>query len=173
MTPRLRKASLTVHVVSSVGWLGSVLVFLALAIVGLASDRPETARAAYLAMDLTTWLVIVPLAIAALLSGVIQSLGTSWGIRRHWWVLIKLLLTIFATALLLLHTQPVGVVAEAAERAALTANQLQATRVQLVADGAAAAVVLLIAAVLSVFKPRGLTKYGWRTQQSLVDPSRL
>jgi hypothetical protein len=35
MTPRLRKFALTAHVTSSVGWLGAVAAFLALAVAGL------------------------------------------------------------------------------------------------------------------------------------------
>ncbi|MGH9905788.1 MAG: hypothetical protein ACRD8U_09435, partial [Pyrinomonadaceae bacterium] len=62
MTPRLRKFALTTHVASSVGWLGSVASFLALAVVGLTSKNIQTVRAAYLAMELIAWFVIIPLA---------------------------------------------------------------------------------------------------------------
>lgn len=41
MTPRLRKVALTAHVASSVGWLGAVVVFLAIAVVGVTSDDPQ------------------------------------------------------------------------------------------------------------------------------------
>jgi hypothetical protein len=49
LTPGLRKFALTAHVVSSVGWLGAVVAFLALAVVGLASEDAELVRAVYLA----------------------------------------------------------------------------------------------------------------------------
>jgi hypothetical protein len=42
------------------------------------------ARAAYLAMDLTSRFVIVPLARASLLTGLAQALGTPWGLFRHY-----------------------------------------------------------------------------------------
>jgi primosomal replication protein N len=71
MTPRLRKFALTAHVISSVGWLGAVVVFFALAVVGLTSQDAQTVRGAYLAMGSTTWLVLVPLAFASLLTGVV------------------------------------------------------------------------------------------------------
>ncbi len=61
MTPRLRKFALTVHIASSVGWLGSVAGFLALAIAGLTSRDVQTVRGIYVAMQLTGWYVIVPL----------------------------------------------------------------------------------------------------------------
>jgi hypothetical protein len=53
MRPRLRKFALTAHVTSSVGWLGAVAGFLALAVAGLTSQDAQMVRAAYLAMDLT------------------------------------------------------------------------------------------------------------------------
>src|SRR5438876_2092814 len=115
MTAAARKLALTTHITSSVGWLGSVAAFLALAIAGLTSHDPQMVRAAYLAMHLTTWFVIVPLSFAALLTGIVQSLGTTWGLFRHYWVATKLLLTVIATMLLLLHTQPIDRVAAIAE----------------------------------------------------------
>jgi hypothetical protein len=109
MTLRLRKFALTVHVSSSVGWLGAVGSFLALAIAGLISQDAQFVRAGYLAMEFTTWFVIVPLSLASLLSGLVQGLGTPWGLFRHYWVLAKLLLTVLATIILLVHTQPSSV----------------------------------------------------------------
>lgn len=44
MPPRLRKFVLTAHITTTVGWLGAVGVFLALAIVGLTSDDAEAVR---------------------------------------------------------------------------------------------------------------------------------
>jgi hypothetical protein len=79
MPPCLRKLALTAHVTSSVGWLGACVVFLALAVVGLTSQDAQTVRGAYLVMEPTAWLVLVPLAFASLLTGIVQSLGTTWG----------------------------------------------------------------------------------------------
>ncbi len=79
MNPRLRKIALTAHVTSSVGWLGAVAVFLALAVAGLTSQNAQTVRTAYLAMELTGRLVLVPLSLASLLTGLVQALGTGWG----------------------------------------------------------------------------------------------
>jgi len=56
MTPSVRKFSLTAHVASSVGWLGAVAGFLALAVAGLTSHDAQMVCAAYLAMELITWL---------------------------------------------------------------------------------------------------------------------
>lgn len=156
---------LTAHITASLGWLGAVAAFLALVIAGLTGSSPQTVRGAYVSMELVGWGVIVPLAGASLLTGVTQSLGTAWGLFRHYWVIAKLLITVLATVLLLVHTQPVGHLADAAARAALAGGELEGMRIQLLVDAAAAAVALLTAAGLSVFKPRGITRYGRRRQR--------
>src|SRR5205823_11372548 len=96
MAPGLRKLALTAHVVSSVGWLGAVAGFLALAVAGLTSRDAQLVRGAYLAMGLTASFVIVPLSLASLLTGLIQALGTTWGLFGRYWILAKLLITILA-----------------------------------------------------------------------------
>lgn len=169
--PRLRKAALTAHVTASLGWFGSVAAFLALALAGLSSAEPQTVRGAYVAMEVVGWFVIVPLSIATLVTGVVQSLGTVWGLMRHYWVIAKLLITVVATVLLLVHMQPVGHLADAAARAALAGGELEGMRIQLVADAGAAIAVLLTAVGLSVFKPRGMTRYGIRRRRREQGPS--
>ena len=160
MTPRLRKLALTAHITTSVGWLGAVSVFLALAVAGLTSQNAQMVRAAYLAMDLTAWLIIVPLSLASPLIGVVQSFGTPWGLFRHYWVVAKLLITILATAVLLLHLQPISYIAGMAAETTLTSADLRGLRIQLIANAGAALLVLLVATALSVYKPQGMTRYG-------------
>src|SRR3546814_12018444 len=94
MTPRLRKFVLAAHVTSSVGSLGAVAVFLALAFAGLTSQDAQLVRAAYVANGFVAWYIILPLIFVALLIGLVQSLGTPWGLFRPYWVLAKLLLTV-------------------------------------------------------------------------------
>jgi hypothetical protein len=161
-TVRTRKALLTAHVSCSVGWLGSVLVFLVLAFSGLVSTDTLQVRAVYLSLDLIVWYVIVPLCFAALITGVVQSLGTMWGLLRHYWVLIKFVLTVLSNVVLLIHTRPVGLMAHESAVMNLGGGDLVQARVQLVVAAAAAVVVLLVATVLSVYKPRGATRYGLR-----------
>ena len=88
----LRKALLTMHIVSSVGMLGAVAAFLVLAMVGLSANEP----AVYSAMDLITRYALVPLAWASLLIGLLQSLATPWGLFRHYWIVAKLVLTVLS-----------------------------------------------------------------------------
>ena len=168
MTSRVRKFALTTHITSSVGWFGAVAAFLSLAIAGLTSQNPQTVRAAYLSMELTTWGVIVPFSIAALLTGIVQSLGTSWGLFRHYWIVAKLGLTVVATVILLVHTQPIGRVALVAAERMLSSADLHPLRVQLIADAAAALMALLVATTLSVYKPWGMTNYGRRVDAAAI-----
>jgi hypothetical protein len=163
MPPCLRKLALTAHVTSSVGWLGACVVFLALAVVGLTSQDAQTVRGAYLVMEPTAWLVLVPLAFASLLTGIVQSLGTTWGLIRHYWVLFKLLITIFSTIVLLIYMETFSVMAGVAADPSADLGVVRNASPGL--HAALALLVLLVAAVLAVYKPRGMTRYWWRKQQ--------
>ena len=160
MTLRLRKFALTAHITSSVGWLGAVVGFLALSIAGLTSDDAQTVRASYVAMELITWSVIVPLSLASPLTGIFQSMGTTWGLFRHYWIVAKLVITVPATILLFLHMRPIGHLASVVRETTLSSGEIAGLRIQLVADAGAALVVLLVCVTLSVYKPWGRTRYG-------------
>jgi hypothetical protein len=160
MNPSVRKVMLTAHVVLALGWFGAVLSFLALGIFGLAAHDAGKAHAAYVAMDLTGWFVIVPLAFTALTTGLIQGLGTPWGLVRHYWTLMKLLITALCTVLLLVHMRPTARLAAAPMDTLLLAADLQTMRLQLVVDAALALGALAVAAVLAIYKPAGATREG-------------
>jgi uncharacterized membrane protein len=163
MTPRVRKFALAAHVASSVGWLGAVAVFLALAVVGLTSQDAETVGGAYLVMEPATWFVLVPLAFASLLTGLVQSIGTTWGLFRHYWVLFKLLINVVATGVLLVYTQTLrslaGVAADPSVDLGMVRNASPLLHAGL------ALLLLLVATTLAVYKPRGMTPYGQRKQR--------
>ncbi len=173
MAPALRKLMLTAHVTSSVGWLGAVAGFFALAVAGLGSQKPDVVRSAYLMMELSAWAVIVPLSLASPLTGVIQSLGTHWGLVRHSWVLVKLLITVPATVLLLLHMRAIDDAASAAAATTFSSTDLYGLRLQLAVNAGAAMLVLLAATALSVFKPRGLTPWGQRAAHAEEAPGAM
>ncbi len=165
MTPHLRRFTLTAHVTSSVGWLGAVAGFLALAVAGLTSQDAQLVQAAYLAMELIGWFVLVPLSLASLLTGLVQSLGTRWGLFCHYWVLIKLLINVFATVTLLMYMQTLSYLAGVAAQTASSSGDLGGLRSPSpVLHAGAALLLLLVATTLSVYKPRGLTPYGRRKQ---------
>jgi uncharacterized membrane protein len=163
MAPRLRKLALTVHIALSVGWIGAVAGYIALDVTAATGQNAETLRACYLAMGLISWYVIVPLALAALVSGLVMSLGTGWGLFRNYWVLISLLLTAVATVVLLVETQTIGRFADVAANPATSGDDLRSLGSTLV-HSVGGTVVLLAILVLNVYKPRGMTRYGWRKQ---------
>jgi len=164
MTPSLRKFVLTAHITFAVGWLGAVTGFLALAIAGLTSQDAQMVRSAYLAMELIARFVIVPLSFAPLLTGPVLSLGTPWGLFRHYWILAKLLITILSTIIMQVHMQPISLLAGAAAKTTLFSADLHRMQVQMVVASGAALLALLVATMLAVYKPRGMTPYGWRKQ---------
>jgi len=162
MTPPLRKLVLTVHLTCSVGWIGAVIAYLALVIAAMTSQEARMLQAVWIAMEVIGWYVIVPLALAALLTGLVMALGTPWGLFRHYWVLISLVLTIFATVVLLVHMQTVSDIAgRAAETPGAAIGGLPGEFVH----AGVGMLVLLVIQVLNMYKPRGMTRYGWRKQQ--------
>jgi hypothetical protein len=162
MSSGWRKFALTTHVTSSVGLLGSIAAFLVLAIAGLINRDAQIVRAVYPAMDLIAQFVIVPLVLASLLTGLIQSLGTSWGLFRHYWVVVKLLLTVFAAIVLLIRMKSISYAAHLAAEMTLPQAELRQVGIQLVVHAAGGLLVLLVPAILSVYKPPGSTRYGLR-----------
>jgi hypothetical protein len=169
MTPAVRKLTITAHVAFSVGWLGAVAAFLVLSIAGLTSHDAEVVRGAYLSMDLISRFIVIPMCFAALATGLLQALGTPWGLFRYYWILVKFGLAIFATIALLVH-QFVAV-AEAAKRVSgaaaetLFSADLGPLKTELVRAPSLAILLLLGVTTLGVYKPWGLTRYGRRKQQ--------
>ena len=158
--PRVRTAVLTAHVVTSVGWLGAVIAYIALDMAAsFGTDAAEVA-AAYQGMRLIARAVIIPLALASVFVGLLNALGTPWGLARHYWVLMKLLLTVVATTVLLLESKTIDALATEAASAA-DPRTLPGT----LPHSIGGLLVLLVVMLLSTYKPRGLTKYGWRKQQ--------
>jgi hypothetical protein len=163
MPPRLRKFALVAHVAISVGWLGAVVVFLALAIVGMTAREPLLVRGAYVAMEAAAWSVLVPLALGSLVTGVIEGLDTTWGLFQHYWVLIKLVLTVFSTVILFMYMETFHVMARVARNPSADLRVVQDPSPAL--HSTLAIVVLLVTTVLAIYKPRGLTPYGRRYQR--------
>jgi hypothetical protein len=139
----MRKALLVTHIVCSVGWLGGVVASLALAVAGATTE-----------LSTVGWTVLLPASLGSLASGVATALTSRWGLVKHWWVLIKLVMNVLATGILLLYLE--------------TLTDLTPHDPAPVVHAAAAAVLLVVATVLSVYKPRGRTPYGTRPRPTLV-----
>ena len=173
MRPLIRKIALTAHILCSVGWLGSIIPYLALALAGLANHDDSRTRSLYWSMELIAWWVIAPLSLAAFVSGLIQALGTPWGLFRHWWILVKMVLTSGAVVVLFAHLPTVSRMAQSATQMTLPGEEFRALQMQLVVHATGGLLVLVVATALSVFKPWGLTPYGRRLAARTEAPDRL
>lgn len=153
-TPTKRRLALTVHIVSSVGWLGAVAAFVGLSVVAVLSTDAATVDAVHVAMNAAGWPVLVPLSVASLVSGTIQGLGTRWGLLLHYWVVVKLGINVVASVVLVLYMQTLRSLADHPSSGP--------ERLSPLIHSVGALALLLAATALSVFKPPGLTKRGHR-----------
>lgn len=163
LAPALRKGVLTLHITAAVGWIGGIIAYLCLVVAARVNQDAQVLHSAWFAMDRIARYGLVPLAVTALLSGLALALGTRWGLFRHYWVVISLILTILATAVLL------GQLPQISAHAALAASgdhgaAAAGLREQL-AHAGGGLIVLLVVNVLNIYKPRGVTRYGQRRQQ--------
>jgi hypothetical protein len=164
--PAIRRLTYSTHITSSLAWVGAVIVFIGLAVIGLTSGNEATTRGAYLVMAPAAWFALVPLAHVSLLSGLALCLGTAWGVFRHYWVVSKLVMTVFATAILLAYMstfrEMAGIAADSRVNLADVRNPSPLVHSVL------ALVLLLSATWLAVYKPFGSTPYGRRARQGAV-----
>jgi len=154
----VRRALLVTHVVVSVGWLGLTLGVLALGIAGATAGSAEAAAGAYRSMNVLGDWLLIPVSLLSLISGVVLSLGTPWGLARYRWVYVKFWLTLVttaATAFALRARIDAAMADVAAGRAVGAATDL------IVAPSVSLGVYAFLTAI-SVVKPWGLTARGRR-----------
>jgi hypothetical protein len=164
LAPSARKLVLAIHLTTSVGWLGAVIAYIPLDLTVAVSNDAGTVRGAWTAMGLIATAVLVPLAVASLVTGLIISLGTRWGLVRHWWVVVSLVLTSVAVVVLLNESRVISASVAMATATTTSVEHLLAIPPTL-PHSIGGLVLLLIVQWLNVFKPQGLTPYGWRRQQ--------
>lgn len=164
MSPSARKLALTIHLSCSVGWLGAVVAYLVFDVTVATSRDPGAVRDAWAAMGHLVSVAIVPLALASLVTGLVMAVGTKWGLIRHWWVLVSFVLTVVAVVVLLSESMVVTRIAALATETATTDAEVLAFPPTL-PHSVGGLVVLLAVQVLNVYKPQGVTPYGWRKQQ--------
>lgn len=164
IAPRLRRLLLAVHLGCSIGWIGAVCAYLALAFAVPATTDPEVVRAAWIGMELVGWYAIVPLSVGSLLTGILIGAVTKWGLLRHYWVIISLLgTTVLTTVSPALHMPDVSSQADIA-RMAVDEHLLRMGSD--IAHAVIGLVLLVGILVLNIFKPKGLTRYGWRKDRA-------
>ncbi len=166
MSSQLRKFVLAIHLISSVGWIGAAAAYLALVVIVLTSQDARAVQDAILLMYPIDWFIILPFAAIGFSTGLVLSLATPWGLFRHWWTLFSFLLAIFGLFVLNEYSLTLREMAVVAAKPVLTGSELA----MLKDPGHAVHNVgglglLLVIAVLNIYKPRGLTRYGWRKQQ--------
>ena len=161
-SPSVRRGLLVLHVASSVGWLGAVVVSTMLALTALVSSDLDVVRAVWLVMPVIGWTTLLPLSLLSLATGVVQSLGTRRGLFRHYWVLIKLALNLLAALVLLLYLETLDQFAAAARAGTVFSQGGSPGDASPLIHGTGALALLLVALVLSVFKPAGVTPWWAR-----------
>ena len=157
LTPPLRKLVLATHVIVSVGWLGIVAAMLVLEISAVTTHDVGMSKATYTLIGSVSDTLLMPppasFGLAALLTGIVLSLGTKWGLLKHYWILAKLLLTVavILSGIFLVDRwiQQAGAHPEDASAPMLL---ICVFMLHLVMLGAAT--------ILSVYKPRGTTGRG-------------
>ena len=165
VSPPLYKLLLTAHIIVSVGWLGVVFAKLVLGLAAMTTNAPDVAAGLYVSMDVVN-VAFPPLAIGTIVTGVLLSLGTKWGLLQHYWVVTKLALTVgvIATAVQLggrLVRQSIAAPTESAADAYLILGIAPAPTL-LIALSVAHLLMLGIATVISVYKPWGKTWFARR-----------
>ena len=166
ISPSLRRLALTAHVAVSVGWIGLEAALLGLAVTGRVTHDPETFRAAYIAIGIFARFFYVPVALAALLTGILSSVGTRYGLLQWWWVVLKFVMTVALTAgggLFVIESMQrasdrvIGV--PASELGQATVGGLGPTLVGMMTVGM---VLLITMTVLSEYKPFGKLPFAGR-----------
>ncbi|QFU88960.1 hypothetical protein [Amycolatopsis sp. YIM 10] len=155
--PRARKSVVTVHIVTSVGWLGITVANLVLVLIGMSTADPARQHAAFLAMAMVGETLLVPVSLLAFASGLVLSLGTKWGLFRYWWVAVKFVLTLIAVVLTPLASVP-GLSELAEVVSAAPAGQLIDTgeyAVGLLSAGCVSTSMYLTCVLMTAFKPGG------------------
>ena len=94
LATRPRTIVRAVHVLASVGWLGLVVVMLVLSAAALTTDDGTVMHFVYQLMDRIGSPVIPIFAVTTLVTGFALSVATPWGLLRHWWIVIKLVVSL-------------------------------------------------------------------------------
>jgi hypothetical protein len=144
LSPRVRRAVLTAHIVASVGLLGDVAAVLAVNVRAATSADPAFANTSYELLQMFSLLFGIPLSFAALITGLTLGLGSKWGVLRHAWVTAKLMLIL---SVILVGALVIGPATNEMRHGGGDAEAV------LIAAAAWDLLALTTATVLSVYKP--------------------
>ena len=167
MRPPVRKLVLVLHVLCGVGWMGADIALMVLLVNARMTASAAEVMAGYTAVALIVPVAVPPLCLGVLLTGLLLGWATPWGLVRHWWVFVKLVLAIVMTILVFVALLPA--VRSVPELSGIdTADGVRAklgpAGIQLLFPPVVSFLLLGIATLLSIFKPRGLTPWSRRGQ---------
>lgn len=155
LSGRARKAVLLVHVLSAAAWLGIDLALGILVVVALSTEDVNTAGVAIQAIDIFAIWPMFGASVVCMISGVVLGLGSKYGLVRYWWVAIKLFLNVGMSLLIAFSLRPgVAEAARIGERI-LAGDPAAVIPPDIMYPVVVAPTLLLIAYILSVFKPWG------------------
>lgn len=160
MSSSLRKWVLVAHVATSVGAAGAVAAFLALSIAGSVTINSSLAQACFAANAAIAQYVILPLVVSAIVIGILQALTTPWGLIRHYWILVKLYMTIAIWLVLLIQLKNISDLAIALLAGNNAIQEMGSLKQSQLIHAVAGLASLVAIVAISVVKPRGLTAYG-------------
>ncbi|GAA4018357.1 hypothetical protein GCM10022247_47340 [Allokutzneria multivorans] len=157
--PRARKLALLVHVLFGVAWIGFEVMVLILAITGVTTENPRVLHAAYVVLGEFGPALYAPFSFGTLVSGIVLSVGTHWGLVKHYWVVAKLAISV--ATLLGGNLVIAGLMRDAGERVlgadidTLDASAVGSIQNSLLMNAIVVITLLVFATVLSYYKPWG------------------
>ncbi|WP_298561487.1 DUF2269 domain-containing protein [Streptomyces luteogriseus] len=159
-----RRTVLVVHVTVSASWLGLSLGLLALGATAASTGSAVTVEASVRAMKLFADRLLLPVAFLTLLSGLLLSLGTKWGLARYRWVYTKFWLTLATTTATVFALRP-GV--NSAVTAVAAGGPLPDAGDVLFGPVVSLSAYVFMTAI-SVLKPWGKTRRGSKRSQAFA-----
>lgn len=153
MERRVRQVWMVLHIISSVGWVGTILAAIALSVASLTTDDPHRISSLYSAMEVLATTFFLPGTALMVVTGVVLGLGTKWGLLKWWWVAVKLTvgLALFAAGAFNLRFAVYNAADQAAELQPLPSS----VDISLFGMLCVMAGLGIFSALLSVLKPWG------------------
>ena len=164
LTPTARKAVLVLHIVMGIGWMGVDIALLVLLITARTTDDATLVASGFNAIRMIVPVAVPPLSLGILATGLLSGWGTSWGLLRYWWVLVKLVLSLVMTVLVFVSLVPavtsITLLSTTTMDADVVRASLGALPTQLMFPPVVSFLMLGVATVLSIFKPWRYTPWS-------------
>lgn len=168
LAPAVRKSLLVLHAVTGISWMGVDIALLVLLITARTTNDAALVISAFHAIRMIVPVAVPPLSFGILITGLILGWGTSWGLVRYWWVLVKLLLSLVMTVLVFSSLVPAINSLAIPSTTSLSAEAVRASMgsipTQLMFPPVVSFLMLGIATVLSIFKPWRRTPWTRETR---------